>query len=130
MCLWRCLAIFKRIQRKQNRPEKDTTREALSLARKFYQNSNLKTEEVKPTKLIDFEHISKTFNLNIRLYEPKNEKVWKLVFGKNQFRKGLDNLDIGLHNGHCFYIKKIDFLTNHWECRRGCQQRFSEQVKL
>ena len=78
--MWRCLAIFYRITRNHKRPEEDTTREALSLAHKFYKNFNLKTKEVKPTKLIDFEHISKTFNLNIRLYEPNKREGLEACF--------------------------------------------------
>ena len=79
----------------------------------------MEVKDVRATKLVDFERIATYFNLNIRLYEPKNKQVWHLVFGKNQFKKGRDNLDIGLHNGHCFYIKNIDILTNHWECGGG-----------
>ena len=36
LCGWRCLVVFERIRRNRQRPEEDTTREALNLARKFY----------------------------------------------------------------------------------------------
>ena len=80
------------------RPEEDTNRDALKLARDFYKNPNLKREDVKPTRLVDFENIAKQFKVNIRLFEPAEESktVWKLVFGKNQFRKNLPCVDIGL----------------------------------
>ena len=64
------------------------------------------------------------FKVNSRLYEPKNQWTWKLVFGQNQLKSSLLNIDIGLYEGHCFYIKDLDVLTNHWKCSE-CQQRFT-----
>ena len=154
LCLWRCLTIHQRIMKGKKRPEKDTNRDALKLARDFYKNPNLKREDVKPTRLVDFENIAKQFKVNIRLFEPVEESktVWKLVFGKNQFKKNLPCVDIGLfvnedqseaseageasgaganqadnqnpRRGHCFFIKDIELLTKLWECA-GCQQRFN-----
>ena len=155
LCLWRCLAIHQRIMKGKKRPEEDTNRDALKLARDFYRKPNLKREDVKPTRLVDFENIAKQFKVNIRLFEPVKESktteesktaeesktVWKLVFGKNQFRKNLPCVDIGLfvyedsdgeksegdnrkpRRGHCFFIKDIELLTKLWECA-GCKQRF------
>ena len=124
LCVWRCLVISKRIRENRPRPEERTTRDALQLAREFYNQPNLPVRKVRPTKLIDFERIAAKFQVNIRLYEPKNQSTWKLVFGQNQFRESRSNLDIGLCEGHCFFIKDINLLANHWECT-GCQQRFS-----
>ena len=129
----------------KKRPEEDTNREALKLARDFYKNQNLKREDVKPTRLVDFENIAKQFKVNIRLFELAKESktVWKLVFGKNQFKKNLPCVDIGLfvygdydededekdkrdsRQGHCFFIKDIELLTKLWECG-GCGQRFND----
>ena len=116
--------IFKRIRRNQRRPGEDTTREALNLARTFYSQPKLQARDVRATKLVDFENIISKFKVNIGLYEPKNQSTWKLVFQQNQFKSSLPNVDIGLYKGHCFYIKDLDVLTNHWECV-GCQQRFT-----
>ena len=144
LCLWRCLAIHQRIMKGEKRPEEDTNRDALKLARDFYKIPNLKRGDVKPTRLVDFENIAKQFKVNIRLFEPVKESktVWKLVFGKNQFRKNLPCVDIGLfvyedsdgeksegdnrkpRRGHCFFIKDIELLTKLWECA-GCKQRFN-----
>ena len=162
LCFWRCLTIHQRIMKGDKRPEKDTNRDALKLARDFYKKPNLKREDVKPTCLVDFENIAKQFKVNIRLFEPEKESkteaeskteeeskteaesktVWKLVFGKNQFRKNLPCVDIGLfvyedhdrkqseadkrdsRQGHCFFIKDIELLTKTWECG-GCRQRFN-----
>ena len=144
LCLWRCLVIHQRIMKGEKRPEKDTNRDALKLARDFYKNPNLKREDVNPTRSVDFENIAKQFKVNIRLFEPEKERktAWKLVFGKNQFRKNLPCVDIGLfvyedrdreqseddnqnpRRGHCFFIKDIELLTKLWECA-GCQQRFN-----
>ena len=144
LCLWRCLAIHQRIMKGKKRPEEDTNRDALKLARDFFKNPNLKRGDVKPTRLVDFENIAKQFKVNIRLFEPVKESktVWKLVFGKNQFRKNLPCVDIGLfvnedsdgeksegdnrkpRRGHCFFIKDIELLTKLWECA-GCKQRFN-----
>ena len=130
----------------KKRPEEDTNRDTLKLARDFYRKPNLKREYVKPTRLVDFENIAKQFKVNIRLFEPveNNDKtVWKLVFGKNQFKKNLPCVDIGLfvyedhdakqaekdnrdsRQGHCFFIKDIELLTKLWECSE-CNQRFND----
>ena len=98
LCLWRCLVIHQRIMKGKKRPEEDTNRDALKLARDFYRIPNLKREDVKPTRPIDFENIAKQFKVNIRLFElaKESETVWRLVSGKNQFRKNLPCVDIGL----------------------------------
>ena len=124
LCVWRCLVISKRIRENRPRPEERTTRDALQLAREFYDQPTLAIKCVRPTKLIDFERIAAKFQVNIRLYEPMDQSTWKLVFGQNQFRVSRSNLDIGLCEGHCFFIKDINLLANHWECA-GCQQRFT-----
>ena len=154
LCLWRCLVIHQKIMKGKKRPEEKTNRDALKLARDFYRKPNLKREDVKPTRLVDFENIVKQFKVNIRLFEPVEESktVWKLVFGKNQFKKNLPCVDIGLfvhedqseageaseakqsedenknpREGHCFFIKDIVLLAKLWECA-GCQQRFNKHV--
>ena len=162
LCLWRCLAIHQRIMKGKKRPEEDTNRDALKLARDFYRIPNLKREDFKPTRLVDFENIAKQFKVNIRLFEfakesetveesetaeesktaKESKTVWRLVFGKNQFRKNLPCVDIGLfvyedhdreqsekdkrdsRQGHCFFIKDIELLAKTWECG-GCGQRFN-----
>ena len=99
LCLWRCLVIHQRIMKGKKRPEEDTNRDALKLARDFYKKPNLKRGDVKPTRPIDFENIAKQFKINIRLFEPgenKEKTAWRLVSGKNQFRKNLPCVDIGL----------------------------------
>ena len=145
LCFWRCLVIRQRIIKGEKRPEEKTNRDALKLARDFYKRPNLKRENVKPTRLVDFENIAKQFKVNIRLFEPKRNEdktAWRLVFGKNQFKKNLPCVDIGLfvyedhdekqaekdnrysRQGHCFFIKDIELLTKTWECV-GCRQRFN-----
>ena len=145
LCFWRCLVIHQRIMKGEKRPEKKTNRDALKLARDFYKRPNLKRENVKPTRLVDFENIAKQFKVNIRLFEPRENQdktAWRLVFGKNQFKKNLPCVDIGLfvyedhdekqaekdnrylRQGHCFFIKDIELLTKNWECV-GCRQRFN-----
>ena len=145
LCFWRCLVIHQRIMKGEKRPEEKTNRDALKLARDFYKRPNLKRENVKPTRLVDFENIAKQFKVNIRLFEPRENEdktAWRLVFGKNQFKKNLPCVDIGffvyedhdekqaekdnryLRQGHCFFIKDIELLTKTWECV-GCRQRFN-----
>ena len=145
LCFWRCLVIHQRIMKGEKRPEEKTNRDALKLARDFYKRPNLKRGDVKPTRLVDFENIAKQFKVNIRLFEPRENKdktAWRLVFGKNQFKKNLPCVDIGLfvyedhdkkqaeednrysRQGHCFFIKDIELLTKTWECG-GCGQRFN-----
>ena len=145
LCFWRCLVIHQRIMKGEKRPEEKTNRDALKLARDFYKRPNLKRENVWPTRLVDFENIAKQFKVNIRLFEPRgndDKTAWRLVFGKNQFKKNLPCVDIGLfvyedhdkkqaeednrysRQGHCFFIKDIELLTKTWECV-GCGQRFN-----
>ena len=145
LCFWRCLVIHQRIMKGEKRPVEKTNRDALKLARDFYKRPNLKRENVWPTRLVDFENIAKQFKVNIRLFEPRENKdktAWRLVFGKNQFKKNLPCVDIGLfvyedhdekqaekdsrgsRQGHCFFIKDIELLTKTWECG-GCGQRFN-----
>ena len=99
LCFWRCLVIHQRIMKGEKRPEEKTNRDALKLARDFYKRPNLKRGDVKPTRLVDFENIAKQFKVNIRLFEPRENEdktAWRLVFGKNQFKKNLPCVDIGL----------------------------------
>ena len=127
LCVWRCLAIHNRISVGRKRPEKDTNRDALKLARDYYKQPALCTENVRATKLVDFEGIARNYNFNIRLYEPKNNSktVWRLVYGKNQHKEGLPDVNIGLYQGHCFYIKNLNLLAKCWECT-ACKQRFNK----
>ena len=59
-----------------------------------------------------------------------NQLAWRPIFGEVPDSSiacsiaNLPNADIGLYEGHCFYIQELDVLTNHWECSE-CQQRFS-----
>ena len=53
--------------------------------------------------------------------------AWKLVFEQVQHRRSLLNVDIGLLEWHCFYIKNVDVLTDHGKCA-GCKQRFSHHT--
>ena len=124
------MALFsdpQRIMVGRKRPEEDTTREALKLAGQYYQQPTMKKVDVRATKLVDFEGIARFLNINIRLYEPKHDShtIWCLVYGKNQHKESLPDVNIGLYQGHCFYIKDLDLLAKHWQCT-GCKQRFNK----
>ena len=79
LCVWRCLAIYKR--KDIQRGTEFVTRTALNLACQYYGDKNLKKRYVRPTRLVDFEGIAKHHNENIMLYEPKNNSrsIWQLV---------------------------------------------------
>ena len=85
---------------------------AKNLACKYYGDKNLKKRDVRPTKLVDFEGISKHYNVNIMLYEPKKDRgkdagsVWWLVYGKIQHKNDLPTINIGLLGGHCFTLRR------------------------
>ena len=106
LCIWRCLAIYTRLD--MNRGTERLTKEALKLAREYYDDNKLKRRGVRATKLVDFEGIARHHDINIGLYEPKlnSQTVWQLVYGKNQYRQGLDTINIGLYQGHCFLHQK------------------------
>ena len=69
------------------------------------------------------------------LYESKKEsgedagKMWRLVYGKTQYKNTLPTISMGLFKGHCFYINKIDVLCQNWECK-GCKQIFKKSCNL
>ena len=78
---------------------------------------------MRPTKLVNFEGIAKHHNVNIMLYERKEDKgkdagsIWRLVYGKIQYKSDLPTVNMGLLGGHCFYIKKMNVLCKRWECK-------------
>ena len=121
LCVWRCLAIYKRLARGEtNQAQKKT---ALNLAREYYGDKNLKKRDVRPTKLVDFEGIERHHNVNIILYEPKKEdagSMWQLVCGNIQYKNDLPTINKGFLGGHCFYINEMDVLCRRWECK-GCR---------
>ena len=126
LCVWRCLAIYKRhVRGEENQVEKKNCKASLNLAREYYGDNKLKRKDVRPTKLVDFESIAKHLNVNIMLYEPKKDRsknagfILPLVYGKIQYKNDLPTVNIGLLGGHCFYIKKMDVLCKRWECK-GC----------
>ena len=133
LCVWRCLALYKRKDVK--RGAERSTKEALNLAREFYSDNKLKRKDVRATKLVDFEGIAKHLNVNIMLCEPSKEsgkdagKTWRLLYGKIQYRDTLPTINMGLFKGHCFYINKIDVLCQNWECK-GCKQIFKQSNNL
>ena len=65
LCLWWCLAIY--THNNESRERECLTKEALELAREYYENDKLKRKNVRATKLMDFEEIVKKFNVNIRV---------------------------------------------------------------
>ena len=132
LCVWRCLAIYKRLARgEKNRVQERNRNAVLNLAREYYGDNNLKKRDVRPTKLVDFEGIVRHHNVNIMLYEPKINagSVWRLVYGKVQYKSDLPTINMRLLGGHCFYIKKMDVLCNQWECK-GRQQIFMRNENL
>ena len=87
----------------------------------------MEVSDVRPTKLIEFENIALRLHVNIRLYEPVNKLAWRLVFEETQDSSiaNVPNVNnIGLYEGHCFYINELDVLTNHWKCTEF-QQKFT-----
>ena len=136
LCIWRCLVIYERLSRgEKNRVQERNCDAAKNLAYEYYCDKNLKKRDVRPTKLDDFEGIARHHNVNIMLHEPKKERgkdvgcIWQLVYGKAQHKSNLPTINMGLHGGRCFYIKKIDVLCKQWECK-GCRQIFTRNENL
>ena len=133
LCVWRCLALYKRKDVK--RGAERSTKAALNLAREFYSDKKLKRQDVRATKLVDFEGIAKHLNVNIMLCESKKEsgedagKIWRVVYGKTQYKDTLPTINMGLFKGHCFHINKIDVLCENWECK-GCKKVFKQSNNL
>ena len=131
LCLWRCLAVHKNIQSGKPRVEEYVCMAALKLAREYYKETRLKKSEVRATKLVDMEGIAKQHKINIMVYEPKgkSKSVWQLVYGKRQYKAGLPTMNVGLFEGHCFYIKDMKVLCQKWKCS-GCGQVFTDSRNL
>ena len=112
LCVWRCLAIYKRHARGETNQVSKR-----NLAREYYGDNKLKRKDVRPT--------------NIMLYEPKKNArpVWQLVYGKIQHKSDLPIISMRLLKDHCFYIKKIDVLCGRWEYK-GCRQIFTRNEDL
>ena len=133
LCVWRCLAIYTR--RDVKRGSEFVTREALTLAKEYYGNNKLKRKDVRATRLEDFEGITKHLNVNIMLYESEKEsggdagKIWRLVYGKTQYKDTIPTINMGLFKGCCFYINKIAVLCQNWECK-GYKQIFKKSCNL
>ena len=130
LCVWRCLAIYTR--RDMERGTEYLTAAALKLARSYYENGKLKRIDVKPTKLVDFEKIAEWFKINIRVFEPKvnsEDTTWGLIYGQSQYKEGYDTLNLGMFQGHCFYIKRLEILCKRWECLE-CKQIFTRSNDL
>ena len=66
---------------------------------------------MRPTKLANFEGITKDHNVNIMLFESKKDRMQDLYGGQSMARlsrkHGLPTTNMGLLGGHCFYIKKM-----------------------
>ena len=73
---------------------------------------------MRPTKPVDFEGIAKQYNVDIMLYKPKKDRgkdagsICHFVYGKIQYKNDLPTVNIGLLRDHCFYIKKLYFVSN------------------
>ena len=97
MCVWRCLAVYKHKDIK--RGTEFVTEAALNFACEYGDNKLKK--DVRPTKLVDFEGITRHHNVNIKLYEPKKDRgkdagsIWRLVYGKIQYKSGTKHGTIG-----------------------------------
>ena len=113
LCIWRCLVIANWITSNQARLAKRATKDSLNLAHEFYSNPKLRVTEVKPTELVDFENIASRFQVNIKLYEPVHQSAWRLVFREAPDSSIANNVDIGLYEGHCFYIKDLNIPASH-----------------
>ena len=75
LCVWSCHAIYKWHDRgEENQVEKRNLKAALNLAREYYSDNTLKRKDVRPAKRVGFEGISKYHNLNLMLYEPKEDR--------------------------------------------------------
>ena len=133
LCAQRRLAIYK--QKDIQRGTEFVIRAALNLAREYYGDNKLKRKDVSPTKLVDFEGIARHHNVNIMLYEPKNDSgkdegsIWWLIYGKVQYKNNLPTINMRVLGGHCFYIIKMDVLCKPWECK-GCRQIFTRDENL
>ena len=71
MCVWRCLAIYKRQDIK--RGTEFVPKATLDLVREYYGDNKLKQKDVRSTKLVDFEGIARHCDVNIMFYEPNQD---------------------------------------------------------
>ena len=89
LCVWRCLAIYKRHAcGKKNQVQERNCKATSNLVREYYGDNKLGKRDVRPTKLVDFEGIARHHNVNIMFYKSKKDRgkdigsIWRLVYGK------------------------------------------------
>ena len=79
--------------------------------------------------------VSRSILMSTLLYESEKEsgedagKIWRLVYGKTQYKDIFPTINMGLFKGYCFYINKIDVLCQNWK-RKGCKQIFKKSCNL
>ena len=75
-----------------------------------------KRKDVRPTNLVDFEHVAKHYNINIMLYELKAKDTgsmgW-LVYGKTQYKSDVPTFLWDYWQ----VIKKGNALCKRWGCK-------------
>ena len=52
-----------------------------------------------------------------------------MVYYQKQYKEKLDTINLGTFGGHCFYIEKMDVLTQKLECLE-CKQVFTRSEIL
>ena len=82
LCVWRCLAIYKRLARgEKNWVQERNCDAALGLACEYYSHNSFKKRDVRPTKPVDFEGIAKHHNVNIMLDERRTRERMQDLYG-------------------------------------------------
>ena len=109
LCVWRCLAIYKRHACGEKIEWK---KETLDLARECYGDNKLKGKDVRPARLVDFEGIAGHHNVNYMLYEQNKDRakdagsIWWLVYGTIQHKNDLTTKNMGLLGGPVFTSRR------------------------
>jgi hypothetical protein len=121
MCVFRCLAIHRgaRVDRCE--------REVLRLANDYYED-----KEIKRIPLNKLAKVEEKFKIGIRVYEPNENGVWRLIRQPAHYDAilGKDGvMTIGFYNNHAFLITDIKKVVNIYACGH-CDQQFTNSQNL
>jgi hypothetical protein len=122
LCVFRCIAVHFGA-----RPDRSTN-EAVRLATEYYGTDLVK----KKLKLKALGEVEKKFKVGIRVYEPSEDGIWRLIRQPAHYDavRGNDGvMTIGFYNKHAFLIKDIKKVANVYACG-GCSQRFTQACHL
>ena len=73
--------------------------------------------------------------MSIMLYKPKKDNgkdegsIWRLVFGKSQYKSDLSTINMELLGDECFYIRMMMYYAQHCTRNVKASSRYLHETK-